>query len=238
MMVSLTTEAGAENPIVIACTDPIVRWHIVSRSDITKPEQLKGKRLGYSGYGAVTHFAALAFVKIMGWDPNQDLSLMSGGLNVESLQKGYTDAFIASELHETMAMAAGFRDLLDLSQYNIPNAGSSVQVNRAWLKNNREAAFRLTKSLVEALALLNKDKNAAVSSMVKWLNLKDPKLQEYFYKKVEAIPHKPYPPFDGIRKVMEIYDYHEMRKYKPEDFYDASFVRELDQSGYINSLYK
>ena len=120
----------------------------------------------------------------------------------------------------------------------MPNAGSSVQVNRAWLKNNREAAFRLTKSLVEALALLNKDKKAAFSSMAKWLDLKDPKLQEYLYKKVEAIPHKPFPPFDGIRKVMEIYDCNEMRKYKAEDFYDASFVRELDQSGYIESLYK
>ena len=237
MMVRLITEAGAEDPVVIACTDPIVRWHIVSRSDITKPEQLKGKRIGYSGYGAVTHFIALAFAKIMGWDPTHDLSLMSGGLNVESLQKGHTDAFVASELHETMAMAAGFRDLLDLSQYNIPNAGSSVQVSRTWLKNNREAARRFVKSAVEALAFLNKDKKAAFSSMVKWFDLKDPKLQEYFYKKVEAIPHKPYPPFDGIRKVMEIFDCYEMRKYKPGDFYDASFVRELDQSGYINSLY-
>ena len=41
-----------------------------------------------------------------------------------------------------------------------------------------------------------------------------------------------------LKKVMEIYDYHEMRKYKAEDFYDSSYVRQLDQSGYIDSLYK
>jgi hypothetical protein len=29
-----------------------------------------------------------------------------------------------------------------------------------------------------------------------------------------------------------------MRQHKPEDFYDDSFVRELDKSGYIDSLYK
>ena len=40
------------------------------------------------------------------------------------------------------------------------------------------------------------------------------------------------------KKAFELYDCHEMRKYRAEDFYDASFVRELDQSGYIESLYK
>jgi hypothetical protein len=42
----------------------------------------------------------------------------------------------------------------------------------------------------------------------------------------------------GIKKIMELYDSNEMRKYKPEDFYDDSFIRELDESGYIDSLYE
>ena len=29
-----------------------------------------------------------------------------------------------------------------------------------------------------------------------------------------------------------------MRKHKPEDFYDNSFVTELDKSGFIDSFYK
>jgi hypothetical protein len=38
-------------------------------------------------------------------------------------------------------------------------------------------------------------------------------------------------------KVMAIYNYPEMGWYKSEDFYDDSFVRQLDQSRYIDSLY-
>ena len=30
---------------------------------------------------------------------------------------------------------------------------------------------------------------------------------------------------------------HEMRRYKPEDFYNDNFVRELDKGGFIDSLY-
>ena len=73
--------------------------------------------------------------------------------------------------------------------------------------------------------------------MTKWYDVADPKKQEYFYREVSNLPRKPYPSVDGIRKVMEIYNYHEMRKHKPEDFHDASFIRQLDQGGYIDSLY-
>ena len=38
--------------------------------------------------------------------------------------------------------------------------------------------------------------------------------------------------------MMEIYDYREMRIHRPYDFYDASFISELDKSGYIDGLYK
>jgi NitT/TauT family transport system substrate-binding protein len=237
LMVGWTTNAQAEDRVIVACTDSVVRWQIVSRPEITAAEQLKGKRLGYSGYGAVTHFVALIFVNIMGWNPERDLSLMSGANTMDALKNGRVDAFIASELHETMALDAGFKLLVDLAKYNIPNAGSGVNISRAWLKNNQEAASRFVKSTVDAVALVKLNKKAAFSAMAKWYNVTDPKKQEYFYREVSNLPRKPYPSVEGIRKVMEIYTYHEMRKYKPEDFYDNSFIHQLDQSGYIDSLY-
>jgi hypothetical protein len=36
----------------------------------------------------------------------------------------------------------------------------------------------------------------------------------------------------------EIYDYRKMSVHRRENFYDASFVSELDKSGYIDGLYK
>ena len=59
LIVRWTTDAQADDRVIVACTDPVVRWRIIGRPDIASIEQLKGKRLGYSGYGAVTHFVAL-----------------------------------------------------------------------------------------------------------------------------------------------------------------------------------
>ena len=237
LIVRWTTDAQADDRVIVACTDPVVRWRIIARPDIASIEQLKGKRLGYSGYGAVTHFVALTFSKIMGWNPEQDLSLMSGANTMDALKSGRVDAIIASELHETMALSEGYKILVDLAKYNIPNAGSGVSVSRAWLKDNQEATHRFVKSTVEMIALVKRNKQAAFSAMAKWYNVTDPGKQELFYREVSNLPRKPYPSVDGVKKVMEIYNTHEMRRYKPEDFYNDSFVRELDKGGFIDSLY-
>ena len=74
--------------------------------------------------------------------------------------------------------------------------------------------------------------------MGKWYQMSDPEIMEMFYDEASKVPMKPYPAVEGIRRVMELYDSHEMRKYKLEHFYDASYVKELDDNGFIDSLYK
>jgi hypothetical protein len=46
-------------------------------------EQLKGKRLGISGYGAATHFAALIVATHLNLDPDKDMILVPGGPDAE-----------------------------------------------------------------------------------------------------------------------------------------------------------
>lgn len=236
-IVGLTTRAGRWDPMILGSTHLSSRWRIVGRSDISSAEELKGKRIGYSGYGAVTHFVAISFAEAMGWDPILDWSMIAGGLGVDALQQGHVDAFIAPELHATMAVDAGFKVLVDLQEYQLPVAGSAFLVDRSWLKDNRDTARRFVRSAVQAIAMLKNDKQATFRTLRKWYQLKDPKLLEHFYLEVEKMPRKPYPPYEGIKRVMEVYDSHEMRKYTSEHFYDDSFVRELDESGYIDSLY-
>ena len=46
-IVRMTSDARAPQRVVLATNDPVSRFHIMSRTDITRPEDLKGKRLGY-----------------------------------------------------------------------------------------------------------------------------------------------------------------------------------------------
>lgn len=236
-IVRLTTEAGGWDPVILGSTHTTSRWRIIGQPDVADLESLKGKRIGYSGVGAVTHYMAISIAEQLGWDPQYDWSMLGEALGVEALELDQVDAIISPELHATMAVDAGYKVLADLGDYNLPVAGSSFLFDREWLANNQDTAKRFMKSAVEAIALLKNDKEAAFRSIGKWFLITDPELLEFFYAEAEKLPSKPYPPYEGLKKVMQIYDSHEMRKYTVEHFYDDSYIKELDESGYIDSLY-
>lgn len=233
----LTTKAGQWDPLILGSTHTQSRWRIVARPGIDSLEELKGKRIGYSGVGAVTHFLAISIAERMGWDANLDWSMMGDALGVDALKKGYVDAIVGPELHATMAVDAGYKIIADLGDMQLPVAGSSFLFDREWLKDNPEVARAFMKSSVEAIALLKNDKEAAFRTLNKWFQMTDPELLEFFYAEAEKLPSKPYPPYEGLKRMMEIYDSHAMRQYKIEHFYDDSIIRELDESGYIDNLY-
>ena len=58
---------------------------VFSRPDITRLEQLKGKRIGISGYGAATHFAAIILANHLKFDPDKDWRLVPGGPDAERI---------------------------------------------------------------------------------------------------------------------------------------------------------
>ena len=237
-IVSQVTNARAVKSVILASTDDMANYSIISRNDITKPEQLKGKRLGYSSYGTTSHYQALVFAQKMGWDPNLDISLMNNAMDVDILRKGAVDAFVTDELGSAVAMSAGFHQLVNFYDWKIPMVGNGVNADRAWLQNHRETARRFIKSVVEAIAVMKNDKGVVFRIIAKDYGITDPELQQRFYTPMVNLPRKPYPAVEGIKAQMRIFDSHEMRQHKPEDFYDDSFVRELDSSGFIDSLYK
>ena len=237
-LVSMTTSALATDRVIIATTDNTARFHIISRNDITSPQQLKGKRLGYTSFGAITQTMAVEFAEKMGWNPDRDISLMSDGTAFDALASGHEDAMVADEILQAMAPKLGYRDLVDLSTLHVPLAGSGINASRTWLREHKDIAARFVKATVDALALVKTNKAVAFASLAKWYNITDPDQQERIYRQVADLPRKPYPAVDGIKEVLRIYRYREMQIHKPEDFYDDSFVRTLDNSGYIDGLYK
>ncbi len=236
-MVRSTTSARAPNRVIVASTDNIVRWHIIAQPEIQRLEDLKGKRIGFSGYGSMTNFMARSFALRMGWDPDQDISLIADALAVDTLRDRKVDAFIGDEVARTMAAAQGFTPLQDMREWDLPIAGSGINVERDWLRNNRDAVRRFVKSAVDALAVMKQNRDAGMGGIGKWYNIQDREQQRMIIDYADGLPRKPYPAVEGIQRVMEIFDYHEMRQRSPEEFYDDSFIRELDESGYIDSLY-
>src|SRR6185503_17199768 len=91
MMVGMTTNAKAVDRVILATTDTISRFRIVGRTDIKSAKDLKGKRWGYSSYGALSHLSATVFAKKMGWNPDRDISLIGNAMSIDVLKRGRVD---------------------------------------------------------------------------------------------------------------------------------------------------
>jgi ABC-type nitrate/sulfonate/bicarbonate transport system substrate-binding protein len=208
LMVAITSDAKATDRVILATTDTISRYHIMANPAVIKtPEDLKGKRIGFTSVGALTHLMLNTYAKKMGWDARKDISLIANGTGVEPMKSGHVDASAADEIARVNLTKAGYTDLVDLNTDQIAMAGSGINAERKWLNANREAARRVVKSAIEATALVKTDKKVAFAALAKWYGITDPQRQEEIYADVSKLTPKPYPAVEGIKKVMEIYDY-------------------------------
>jgi len=173
----------------------------------------------------------------MGWDPERDVTLVGGGSSLDAVTQKKVDAALASVMLTAMAPARGLHEIVDLTQYNIPLAGSGIMAERAWLTANRDTAVRFVKAAVDAVALMKRDRAATNASLVKWFNVTDPATQEGMYKVVIGLPDKPYPAVEGIEAMLALYapSVPEMQKRRPDEFYDSTIVEELDKIGYLDA---
>jgi ABC-type nitrate/sulfonate/bicarbonate transport system substrate-binding protein len=238
-MVAKARQSEPTDRVILATTDHIVHWHIVARKGIEKLEDLKGKRIAISSLEACTGTVGLIMADRMGWDPVHDIALLEGDYSIKPLQKGWVDALIAYEVPLAMARAAGYQPMkVDLRSWNEPIPCNGVWASKSWAHQNKDTVLRFLRSLTEAIAMMSKDKRVAFKSIGHWYTIDDSELQNIIYASAAEMPRKPYPAVDGIKRAMELYDSAAMRRFKAEDFYDDSFMRELDQSGFIDKLYQ
>jgi ABC-type nitrate/sulfonate/bicarbonate transport system substrate-binding protein len=238
MIVRMTSVANAPQRIILATNAPTTGFHLYARPAIRSFADLRGKRIGYTSPGSLDGELFLAIAKKMGWNPDRDVSWFSGIAGGDAAAKTNMDAFVGDAFITAAAAKAGYNDLGPLSSYNIPVLGSGVNALKSWLPTHHAAAAAFIKSTVEALALLKKNKAAAFAAMTKWYGISDPAVLEPIYDQAAEMPAKPYPSADGLAIVRQIYTWREMQMHDASYFIDPSFVAALDNSGYIDSLYK
>jgi len=240
-----TSNPAPRKRVILATLQDRTNYVIFAKKDITLPEQLRGKRLAITSRFNILGFQALLFCRAMGWEPDKDITFVidPSGTN-EGLLSGKFDAYIAGEgLPLWQAVQAGQKPLIEFKYWKVPMASSSVHVEETWLQNNRETARRFIKAMVDTIAIVKQDKEAFYRALAKYYNIKDPKMQEFFYNTWD-FPAKPYPAVEGLRNAKVLFDgqsglrTEQFRTARVEEYVDDSFVRELDQTGYIDGLYK
>jgi NitT/TauT family transport system substrate-binding protein len=217
---------------------------LVTSRDITRPEQLRGKILGIDRYGGAGDFILRLALEKLGLNPDKDVVIRQVGqspLRLAALQAGIIHGTTLSAEDKVAADNLGLPLLIDVRKLGVEFLGSDVVATRRAIKSDEATVRRFMKSLAEGTRYYKNHKPESMRTMVRYMKVKDPALIEAGYVfNAQEYQRKPYPSVGGIQVALD-----QIAQTNPkaktasvERFYDARFVRELDQSGFIDGLYK
>jgi NitT/TauT family transport system substrate-binding protein len=235
--------AGADTVMILGVVPTFVD-HIVSLSNITAVEQLKGKTAGVNRLGSTSDLGLRLALKKLGIDPEKDVKIIPTGGTAErfaALSKGITQFTIIPEPFLTQAEKLGFRNLFNISDLKIPFWWNGILSRESIVKTKRPLMLKLVRAMVEAIHIIKTDKEYAKGIFKKNLGVNDPEGLERAYKDYSnAFPEVPYPNPEGVKTMLDDLAPKNPKAASadPKTYVDMSLVGELDKSGFIKQLYK
>lgn len=233
--------------VMIAMHINTLPYSIISSKDIAKPEQLKGKKIAISQFGSSSDFSIRYALEKFGLSPTKDVTLLQMGdqsARYAALTSGNVNATIITPPLTLIARKQGFNTLADLSATGFEYPHEGVAVTKAFIKEKPQTVMNFLKGFLAGIQYWKAHKEETKKIMAKYMKLdlvkdKD-ELEETYIEYSKLMPKKPYPTAKGFKAALdEIAEKDPRAKAaKPEQFMDLSFMKELDQNGFIDSLYK
>jgi NitT/TauT family transport system substrate-binding protein len=235
---------GGADFVMIMSIIPTFIDHIISAGNVTSVEQLKGKTGSVNRAGSISDMGMRLSLKRLGIDPEKDVKIVSVGGNPErlaSISKGITHFTIMNEPFIKEAERLGFRDLVNMATLKIPLHGNGVVTREATIKTKRPMVSRFARAMTEGIYYIKADKEATKAIIGKFTRLTDPEGLERTYRNYTSVLlDVPYADPAGIKTLLDDMAPKNPKAAAadPKSFVDASFVQEMEASGFIRQLQK
>ena len=235
---------GADVMVVGTTLDALVQ-SLMARPEIEKAEQLKGKSVGITRFGTSIDVGARMALKHFGLVPEKEVAIVQvGGMEsmVTALQTNRIQAGILSYPAITQALKLGHRTLLDVASLGIPYAFTGMTTRGRLIKEDPDLVRRYMMAQTEAIARAKRDKNMALKVMGKYLRTTNPNAlaESYDIDVQKYLLRVPLTTAAAMKSVLD--DLAERipkaKDADPKRFFDDTFVRQMQASGFIDALYK
>jgi NitT/TauT family transport system substrate-binding protein len=230
--------------VLIAASENAYAYSVVALPSITRIEQLKGKRLGVSGFGSASHNAALIFLRKFNLEPNKDVMIVVAGATTERLTgmaAGSIDGTLLTPTEVVTAKKRGYGEIYDLLDLGVEVQGNGLATTRSYIKANRPTVKAALKGYVESIHYIHHNAEGTKAIVAKYLRGADPDVLRAAHQAfVKIVPKKPYPTLKGIQFLLDqvANQMPQAKKAKPEQFIDLSLLNELEKEGFFTELAK
>jgi ABC-type nitrate/sulfonate/bicarbonate transport system substrate-binding protein len=142
------------------------QWTITSRQEISKPEDLKGKVLGYGRQGGADYDEAQAVLhRFFHMDVGRDYKVISFQGEPERIAAMTNNDIQGASLsipHAAVAEQAGLKVLLRTGDY-IPRAGGTIWCSADFVAKNPETVKKIIRSIAKAVTYFRDNKQGSIA---------------------------------------------------------------------------
>jgi NitT/TauT family transport system substrate-binding protein len=244
--IGTVVQAGLQghDVVLIASSESTYNYSVVARPGISKVEQLKGKKLGVSGFGSASHNAALILFKKFNLEPNKDVTVVVAGPTMErlaALDAGRIDATILTPSEMPRARKQGLVEVFDMLDLGIEVQGNGFATTRSFIRSQRDTVLNALKAYVEALYYIPRNREETRRIAAKYMRTTDADVLDATYDWfVKRVSKRPYPTLKGIQFLLDEVagKIPNAKSAKPEQFVDLTLLQQLDKEGYFTEMAK
>jgi len=240
----INARVAGSDMIMIAGYMNTLPYSIVADKKITKFEQLKGTKAAISKFGSTSDLAVRYALEQNGLTPGKDVTIIQLGdqnTRFAGLTAGSVQSTLISPPFDITAKKMGFNILADMADLGLPYQHETVATTDRFIKEHPETVRKFLRAFVAGIHLWMTDEKKTKEILTKRLKIKEKEILDETYVAYKKLTEKkPYPTLKGIQfQIDDVAKRNPKAKgTKPEDFINITFLKELDQSGFIDKLYK
>jgi ABC-type nitrate/sulfonate/bicarbonate transport system substrate-binding protein len=232
--------AGVDVKLVAA---PLIKlpYVLVTRKEIHRLEDLKGKSLGVARAGDLSDRLSRALVKK--FNIPDVMMRPIGGSQTERYQAmvaGIVQGVVITPPFDVRAKNDGFNVAYRLIDLDIPFIYSSVHATSRLIRERPRTVQRMVGAFAEALSFVDRNPAKTKAAIAKVMRVKDEEALQVSYNVYtqDIVDRRMIVPAAAVAESVELQrSLGTPIKRKAEDLYDNSFVNNLEKSGFQNELW-
>src|SRR5574342_118609 len=195
---------------MLAGTCNLLSYQLITRPEIRRPEDLRGKIIGIGRFGAAADWGLRLILRKLGVNETKDVQIIQAGGGGPATRLG---AMEAKKLDATV---------LD-----------SPQTVQAYIRTHEDTVRRVVQTVVAAIHYAKTNREAALKVMQKYLRTQDRDALEDAYESfvIKQFPRAPYVTPAAVQVIFDLASARDPRAKSadPQGFIDTRFVREIEQ---------
>ena len=229
--------------VAIGATVNIVPFYVMAAAEIKTVNDLKGKTIGVSRFGAATDFGMRMFLAKYGLEAHKDVAFIQIGGMPEIAAALSKKIIVAAPMSYPMVYVAeqgGAKVLANLAKDEIPFVHLTLTTTKQFVKDKRPLAKAFLRAYGKAVHFFYNRPVETRAIFAKYTKIKDLKILDgsikYGYEFMEKVPLVKAAGFQvTLNEIARTNP--KAKQAKPQQFFDNSLTQELLDEGFFTKLW-